>query len=284
MASKGIHHRGFTFEANLERKALVKGGSMSSQASQGWNPAKVSSTKKAPSGKSPAEAKEALARVRAEVKAREGVERKLSACKEENERLEAELSKAKNRCSQLEQELEKVRQNLLEKTEPIEQPHTEPEELQPEEILETGVPAEPEQTTGFSPPEQPTQLIIQDIQVFHANRKDHPLIQEKPHRMVGRFQSNEDITIQTSFLIQGRGATQITTEEYPFEIDVYAHDADSIKATRLEPHQARLTKDKFTYTIAQPIPSLLPGIYNLRVYVKIDRMLEQRKGPTILIE
>jgi hypothetical protein len=257
---------------------------MSTQTSQGVNPAKVNSTKKATSGKSPADAKEALARVRAEVKARESVERKLSACKEENERLEAELGEAKKRCSQLEQELEQAHQKIFKKNEPIEQPHTESDEVQPEEISETSIPAEPEQTMDFSPSEQPTQLIIQEIQIFQANRKDQPLIQEKPHRMAGRFQSDENITIQTSFLIQGPGATQITTEEYPFEIDVYAHDADSLKTTRLVPHQARLAKDKFTYTIPQQIPSLSPGIYNLRVYVKVDRMLEQRKGPSILVE
>ena len=268
---------------------------MTSQPAHAPQTTPADSANKTALGKARAEVKDALARVKAEEKARKKAEESLSSCQEDIKVLQAELDRERQLRSQVEQELVGAQETTVVEPrtgelvdEPLE-PRTEESSNEfPEPVANEIQPAEVFESDMLPLPDQPAQLIILGVWVHPvaepAAFNEQGYNQENQARVALKLNPEDRMILQTRFTLEGPGAARLTVNEFPFEIEVYAREVLGHASALVASHKAKLVKDTFEYSIPIQLPGLPAGLYRLQVVIKSGKLLDYRNAPVIQVE
>ena len=257
---------------------------MSSQPSHPNSTSPVESANKTALGKARAEVKDAMARVKAEEKARKKVEETLSSCQEDLKVLQAELDHERQLRAHAERELDELHpvevDDVVQDGVPDAEPISElvaPEEynIRPEAVLEP---------QKLAPATRPAFIFINSLQLSPLTGESSSSIAnlENPARVSLRVKLNDSMILLSGFMLQGPGSPRLTADEILYEIEIYTRELPNRASVLLTTHRANLIKDTYEYNVPVLLPGLPAGLHRLHVVVRCGNALGQRDGPVIL--
>lgn len=261
---------------------------MTPQPSQTPRTAPVDNTNKTALGKAKAEVKDALARVKAEEKARNKAEDALSACQEDVKALQAELDRERQLRSKIERELAEAQSTISSQTPSAESVDDNSDDKQAETTENVDTNPENVKSQDRSQLTQSTQITIMSLQLFtqdgHSVFNNQSKFQDNIDKIALKVRSIDRMILELRFKIRGPDAAKLADSETPFEIEVYARNILGNASRLWSSHHSRLERNTFEYIVTLQLPEQPAGLNRLTVLVKSTHMIDHRNGPVFLVE